>query len=311
MAEGKWIDGLTPDRSLVEAARRVLPVRLEAVLNHLPTAIHAAAHDPEHVHQLRVATRRASAALRLFGDCLPGKSRRSLKESLRSIRRAAGKARDWDVFLQMLQQSPVLRPASAKAARDFLLGLQSARRSEAQRELATIEASVSEEFEPELRELSDKSFGWKEAEDTSIGSWAAEQIASLIDDFRIASTPPPADYESLHRLRILGKRLRYSMEIFADCFEPPLRQLLYPAVEQLQEILGAITDAHVASQRFIEIRDHLRAFQPKVWPLYRKSIEKLLLAQKRVFPRERKQFLGWLKMWRTLTDEWPVRSLVR
>ena len=39
-------------------------------------------------------------------------------------------------------------------------------------------------------------------------------------------------------MRILGKRLRYAMEMFADCFGPAFREELYPAVEQMQEILG-------------------------------------------------------------------------
>src|SRR5207253_2054214 len=46
------------------------------------------------------------------------------------------------------------------------------------------------------------------------------------------------DYEHLHQVRIAGKQLRYAMEVLAPCYEPPFAEELYPAVEQMQEILG-------------------------------------------------------------------------
>ena len=49
-------------------------------------------------HQLRVATRRAGAALEIFRDCLPEKDYQTARKQLRRLRRAAGAARDWDVL---------------------------------------------------------------------------------------------------------------------------------------------------------------------------------------------------------------------
>src|SRR5262249_193985 len=57
------------------------------------------------------------------------------------------------------------------------------------------------------------------------------------------------DYEHLHQVRILGKRLRYAMEVFADCFAAAFREQLYPAVEEMQEILGNANDSYVACGR--------------------------------------------------------------
>src|SRR5262245_58375048 len=91
MADGKWIRGLEPGMAQTEAARHVLAVRLEVVRGPLPRAVHQADKDPEHVHQLRVGTRRADAALRIFRSCLPGKVYREARARLRSIRRAAGR----------------------------------------------------------------------------------------------------------------------------------------------------------------------------------------------------------------------------
>ena len=90
LPSGKWIDGIDPDGSVEDAARRSLKARLTAVAQALPLAAHLADHDVEHVHRLRVATRRAIAALKLYRDWLPDKPARWLKKRLKKIRRAAG-----------------------------------------------------------------------------------------------------------------------------------------------------------------------------------------------------------------------------
>src|SRR5215831_1054554 len=102
MVQGKWISDLKPDTPVEAAARHVLFVRLQVVKDFLPRAALEADEDIEHVHQLRVGTRRADAALRIFAECLPKKMYRKARRRLRTIRRAAGAARDWDVFLTEL-----------------------------------------------------------------------------------------------------------------------------------------------------------------------------------------------------------------
>ena len=90
MADGKWIDDLTGDVAWTSAARHVLKSRLEAVAERMPDAIlWAADENVEHVHQLRVSTRRAGAAVRIFGGLLPAKTHRTVTKRLKRIRRAA------------------------------------------------------------------------------------------------------------------------------------------------------------------------------------------------------------------------------
>src|SRR5687767_3634942 len=102
MSDSKWIDSVNGATPLLEAAQRILDARLGTVAHYLPLAFHEAARDIEHVHQLRVATRRARAALDLFEVCLANGAAKQARKLLRRIRRAAGAARDWDVFLDML-----------------------------------------------------------------------------------------------------------------------------------------------------------------------------------------------------------------
>src|SRR5579872_6321168 len=138
MAGGKWISDLAADVPLAEAARHVLAVRLRVVGEALPRAVHEADRDPEHVHQLRVATRRADAALRIFGCCLPQKAYKRARKRLRRIRRAAGAARDWDVFLIALRERAAGPPAKEQAGLDLLTGYALGQRAAAQAHLEEV-----------------------------------------------------------------------------------------------------------------------------------------------------------------------------
>ena len=99
----KWIENSAPDQPVDEVARRALAARLESVWQLLSRA----ADDepaPEHVHQLRVATRRTAAACRVFERLARKKPLRQLEKQLRQLRRAAGVARDLDVLCQRLKE---------------------------------------------------------------------------------------------------------------------------------------------------------------------------------------------------------------
>ena len=62
---------------------------------------------------------------------------------------------------------------------------------------------------------------------------------------RLAHLETPTG-EELHQLRIAGKRLRYSLEIFHGLC-PELLDEVYPLVEELQSRLGEIND-HATAQ---------------------------------------------------------------
>src|SRR5687768_15476954 len=115
MADEKWIDELRSDMPVSAAAKLALERRLGAVRERVPDAVFFADDDVEHVHHLRVSTRRAAAALRIFTDALQSRLYEKTRKTLRALRRSAGEARDWDVFLLEIQSrltraSPAHRP---------------------------------------------------------------------------------------------------------------------------------------------------------------------------------------------------------
>jgi CHAD domain-containing protein len=96
----KWILHVEPDDRTSDVVARTLASRLVAVQHYLPLAAEKAEEDAEYVHELRVWTRRAAAALNLYAHFLPLRRLRRAKRQLKRLRRAAKDARDYDVLIQ-------------------------------------------------------------------------------------------------------------------------------------------------------------------------------------------------------------------
>jgi CHAD domain-containing protein len=297
MADGKWIEGLTADTPLEEAARKVLGVRLRLVAEWLPRAVDEAERDVEHVHQLRVSTRRADAALRIFAGVLPRRAYREARRRLRTLRRAAGAARDWDVFLGALGER---REGAAEAegpGLDFLIGYSLGQRDAAQAALAAADAAEGGGFGMVTSATTAAVRRPDSSDPQTMGGLARPLLATLLRELHRAASGDLTDYEHLHRVRILGKRLRYAMEVFADCFGPGFREGLYPRVEEMQEVLGRANDSHVAGQRLAALRQRLRARWPAEWERLKPGVEGLLRFHQRRLPQERRRFLRWWEEW--------------
>lgn len=293
MADGKWIAGLTPEMPIDEAARIVLAVRLSAVRHHLPLAVERADEDVEHVHQLRVATRRAGAAVWIFRDLLPKKVEREAKRALRAVRRAAGAARDWDVFLTRLD------PVDGAAA-SFLAGYALRERVAAQDALATVAAVQSAGIHEICAAV-------PAAVQSSSGRSLREHATTVLGDqftrFDAEVNANPTVAAELHQLRITAKCLRYAMEVFAGCYAPPLREVLYPAVEDAQEILGGVQDAAVAASRLEQIQSELRYLPGDAAARLRPAVAALADDVSGKAAKGEQGFRQWVERWQRLTAE--------
>src|SRR5919112_1533046 len=84
-----------------EVAFAILRRHFAAMLAHEPGV--RLGEDPEELHDMRVATRRLRAALKLYSDFLPKRSER-YERDLRWLAGALGEVRDLDVHLQRLSE---------------------------------------------------------------------------------------------------------------------------------------------------------------------------------------------------------------
>jgi CHAD domain-containing protein len=271
-ANSKWITIESLEEPVTRVARRALKSRLRWLWSRLPLAAEAADEDLEHVHQLRVACRRATAAMETFTAYLPPRRAAWFDRKLKRIRRAAGEARDLDVLALRLQKEFQGDTSDAAAA---IVARVSAARNAAQPEiLAVFHRLRSHEFPQRIHKLvrrvrlrkarGENACGDsccdsadRDSEDCggdcrgkcepSICKAARSQMRQLVDAWFIAAEADLSDTHRLHLFRIAGKRLRYGMEFFASALGSNCRKELYPQVEQILEQLGQIND-HVSSE---------------------------------------------------------------
>jgi CHAD domain-containing protein len=310
MADDKWIAGLHGTMPVSDAAKIVLPLRLGVVRDLLPAAVQLAEDDVEHVHQLRVGTRRAAAALRIFADYVPKRLHKTTRKALRDLRRSAGEARDWDVFLEELRGRLARVPLRQRRGLDLLVGFAHGQRVRAQNDLRQAFDDQAETFACRIDEVA-AALDTAGPSSQTLSDAAAPMLGSLLHDLESASAGDLQDYAALHAVRILGKRLRYAMEIFAGCYTRDFKERYYPAIVEMQDILGDANDSHVAVQRLSAFNARLERTQPKQWPAYRGGIEALIEMHEKRLPGQRRKFERWRRAWQKSGAEQAFAELIR
>lgn len=250
----KWIKGVASDARLSTAARKVVAARLATVAHWLPLAAREADRDVEYVHQLRVSTRRAMAALDGFSDLLPPRRGKRLADRLRRVRRAAGQARDLDVLLIRLAEREASHPHLGWS---LLRSRLEALRHAAQRPIVRIHRRLRRWNLTRRVDRVVRRIRWRgPGDEPDFGPEARRRLARAAEVFFAAGAADLGQVAELHQFRIRGKQLRYAMEIFAPGFPGELRDELYPLLADVQERLGQVNDHAVALDHFTAVRQH-------------------------------------------------------
>jgi CHAD domain-containing protein len=283
----KWIEGSTPGDEVQAIARRTLEARLAAVLHLLPLAALRAGEDVEYVHRLRVFTRRALASLRLYADLLPRRRAKWLKKQLRRIRRGVNDARDYDVLAQRWAQG---HPHQGQRR---LLDHVWAQRAQAQRRIIDLHGQLTRgqrlarRIDQLLLRVRPRGKHKTQLKELSFGPWAHDRLRSVVEKFFRAAPGEGRDGTALHRFRIRGKVLRYTMELVRGAFPLELREKLYPVIETLQDRLGEINDHVTAMAR---LRQRLQNVQDDG---QKQHLLQLLVEERTSFARSRQAFFQW------------------
>jgi CHAD domain-containing protein len=102
VARARPVPDLQPDRPFATAAARVVTVRADELIEHSQDVLDL--DDIEHVHDMRVATRRLRAVIEVFAPCFPKKKRRAVIAELNELADALGERRDRDVQIEALNR---------------------------------------------------------------------------------------------------------------------------------------------------------------------------------------------------------------
>lgn len=266
-------------------ARRALDQRLKAVWYYAPLAAKHCDENIEYVHQLRVATRRARAALHIFSDILPDRRMRWMKKRLRRLRRAAGSARDLDVLGERLRKTVDDKKFSHLG--DVIEQIDASRRKVQKPLIASYRKAKRDGFKTRARALA-RSVRWRRDEQEPTFSDASRMmLAPLVDEFFTAAAADLSDIKKMHRMRIAGKRVRYAMELLAGAFHEAFRGELYETVTEVQESLGTINDHATAVATFHEWLTRAGDSHS------RDELAQLVADEQMQLDQKHREFLGW------------------
>jgi CHAD domain-containing protein len=246
-----------PADSIAEASRKMLSRYADSMLANEEGTI--AGEDLEALHDMRVATRRIRAVLRLLGPYMDGKSTDKLSLGVRAITRALGGVRDLDVLMDHARSFQSSLPEEERTDLDGLIGMWEKERKGLRKRLVRVLNSndylrFKRRMARFLEADSDGSAETDPMQPHQVRHVAGSAIWARYEEVRAAETVMDAPtIEQLHALRIHGKYLRYTLESFRGALPSETDDLIKDVVA-MQDHLGAMHDADVAS---ILIHDYI------------------------------------------------------
>jgi CHAD domain-containing protein len=212
--------------------------------------------DIEGVHQLRVSTRRLRAVLRLVEPVAPSDDLRTYVRGVQQVARVAGDVRDADVLIADLEPYIAALDPDAQTGANELLTVLRAERARAYRRLRErLDRDEYQRFKRDFAVFMSEAGGWDAT--VRVRDVAGSTIWYRYEQLRAFDRDgPPQVEEELHAMRIAGKRLRYTLELFTDVFGSRVEQVLDPLLA-FQDHLGLLNDTAIARLRIaaLELSD--------------------------------------------------------
>jgi len=252
VAKAKPIANTDCPDDAAKVIQQVLKARLKKMCSLREHALDG--DGPEGVHDMRVASRRLRSAL---SDFKPYLRKGSIPLTrLKEIARSLGAVRDEDVVLAALED------LSSKADKNIRAGIETiAEEHRRQRRQARIllehaiwPAAIAEfrdDFRASLRKAiripDDEAASKRSANQVLTFSQVGKRvIGDRLQQLSEAgdSVYRPLQTKKLHELRILAKRLRYAVELFAACWGDEFKKFA-AEIARLQTSLGELHDCDV------------------------------------------------------------------
>jgi len=205
--------------------------------------------DPESIHHMRVSLRRALTAVKVFKKYISPAITKH-QDFFQTLISALGKVRDLDVEILSLEKPQAIKAMSNKNERALVIDYLIAARAEARANLlAILNQNAYRNFVAEITEYLNKDFS-SDFDDTQIDQVYKKIMHKLVEKFRKQGNAleEKSKAKSFHRLRILGKKLRYTLEFFDPLYHNDIARIL-EEMKQVQDELGVINDCRIAKER--------------------------------------------------------------
>ncbi len=218
----------------------------------------------EGVHQLRVGVRRLRALVGAYRKEIAADFGNYLARELDWLQTQCGAARDWDVFIaESLERLHAHQPGDPAVC--AMLGAAATLRDES---YAALRATLDEPRYAELLfrlQLALTEGSWSAVEvdggallDRPVGLLALSVLRKRYKKLRkIGGKRADLSEQDLHRLRIAGKKLRYTTEFFSGLFPKKSAAKFIEALVNVQDHLGSLNDAVVSRQLLLSLEGRI------------------------------------------------------
>ena len=238
-----------------DAAARVIPLVLQSRMKQMCALRDRALdwNDPEGVHDMRVASRRLRSAL---ADFKPYLRKGSIPISrLKAIAKSLGAVRDEDVILAALDELRLKVDEEVSKGIEAIAEEHRRQRRQARSVLeraikASAIAELRDDFRGRLRTATkipaDLAAGEEAHQVLTFGQVGAKVIGDRLKQLSDAGdyVYRPLQTKRLHELRILAKKLRYAVELFATCWGGEFKKFA-EEIARFQTSLGELHDCDV------------------------------------------------------------------
>jgi CHAD domain-containing protein len=316
----KYERGLIAARLPLERRRSLKPSTLgrhsrwlDVAVAHLKAQLHQIKlYEPyaweavhvEGVHQMRVATRRARAALHTFAPVMPAAEANHLAPRLRWLATALGCMRDLDVHLAHLAAyRKHLKPSEQSTLMHYQAHLSQLHETAHRDLISALTHDDYAELISDFQALLTAAVRPENASSLRVDEVAHKSVTPLLDRVhrRGRDINGNSSDKHLHRLRIDVKRLRYQLEFL----EGPYLGALDPVVSALRKLqgrLGLHQDACVARAHLARYRK-LHAIDK--WE--RSIFKQLIRLEKNRAQQQRQRFAGNWQQFEQASADLPQR----
>jgi CHAD domain-containing protein len=246
--------GLTVNDTMAEAARKTLYFHFKRMVNHEPGT--RLGEDIEELHDMRVATRRMRAAIKVFGSYMDVKTIKPSAKKLRRVGRILGAVRDLDVFKLKTQAYLNTLPPHCQDELAPLLSVMDGKHQRAREQMLNLfDSAYYERFKKRFAKFLKRPGTASLPELGSHGELLPQQVRLVLPvviyqqlanvrAYEELIKSPDLSFVRLHQLRISFKGLRYTLEFFREVLPPDTAQLIGD-IRGLQDHLGNVQDAVV------------------------------------------------------------------
>jgi len=246
--------GIDPAASMAEAARKVLRGQLTRMVARERGARDG--RDIEELHDMRVATRRMRAALRVFRPYLDKTAYKPFRKALRRTGRVLGMVRDLDVFREKAQHYLDGLPDERRSELDPLLAAWQTAYAEARKGmLDLLDSKAHAQFKKEFARFLGTARAGSPPAPSESDAPVPHRVREAVPLLAVTNYAAVRAYEGrvggsdtplprLHQLRITAKGLRYTLEFFREIL-PTEVEAIIERIKELQEHLGNLQDAVV------------------------------------------------------------------